>query len=280
MNEDHVRPQILYSYSAGGDWLPQCLAGNSLKFSSRLDFNDPYDCRPAYKVNRGQEGRSFIHSRLKKYTKMSPARRIQEANTIYQRSRVERLFGQHGEPDFLDEIGLMCLTQSWDEPLFWAHYAAKHSGICIGFRTDRDVFQLATKVNYQTDLPVIMRPQDDLDQMVSKTFLTKSKAWEHEKEWRIIKQKYSDLQKKSDELMKSQLTPEQFRLLADHRGAAVYQFDPTAIESITMGLLISPKQEAFVIDSVQNSPNTIRLFKAVKDDVKYKLIRKPVMIKV
>ena len=31
------------------------------------------------------------------------------------------------------EIGLLCFSKSWRNPVQWSHYADKHRGICMGF---------------------------------------------------------------------------------------------------------------------------------------------------
>ena len=67
-------------------------------------------------------------------------------------------------------LHLLGSTSEWDNPLLWAHYAVRHFGICIGFRTELDVFQLAEDVSYTSELPVILRPQDDRGAMLEKAF--------------------------------------------------------------------------------------------------------------
>src|SRR5882724_8377120 len=29
--------------------------------------------------------------------------------------------------------GLLCFSRSWHNPVLWSHYAAKHTGVCLGF---------------------------------------------------------------------------------------------------------------------------------------------------
>jgi hypothetical protein len=36
-----------------------------------------------------------------------------------------------------DILGLLCFTEDWTSPALWGHYAAKHSGICLGFNLRR-----------------------------------------------------------------------------------------------------------------------------------------------
>lgn len=277
--EGRLRPELLYSYSPGGSWLPACLAGKSLKFSSRLEFNDPFDSRPAYKVNKGKEGGDFIHDRLKR-THLSPANRLKALRAIRRRTLVERPLGELDDFNLLDEFGMLCLTEEWDEPLFWGHYAAKHTGICIAFRTDRDVFQFAEDIVYQNELPVILRPQDDPKTMLNKTFLTKSDAWQYEKEWRIIKQKSPDSLPRQDQYLEHFMDQNSYRLLTENRGAGIYEFDPTAIESITMGLLITKPDEKFVIETVQKSGYKLPVYKAVKHPTQYKITRSLVKVQI
>lgn len=30
-------------------------------------------------------------------------------------------------------VGLLCFSRDWDNPVLWSHYAARHSGLCLGF---------------------------------------------------------------------------------------------------------------------------------------------------
>jgi hypothetical protein len=41
------------------------------------------------------------------------------------------------------EIGLLCFSRSWDNLLLWSHYAASHTGFCLGF----DILQRGPGIN-------------------------------------------------------------------------------------------------------------------------------------
>lgn len=43
------------------------------------------------------------------------------------------------------KTGLLCFSSDWTSPVLWSHYAAKHSGICLGFDLQRG---LAEEVQY------------------------------------------------------------------------------------------------------------------------------------
>lgn len=280
MIEAELPPPVLYNYSSVGSWLPACLAGKSLKFSSRTDFNDPFDSRPAYHIDTGVDGQRYIHDKLKAASGLSPAKRLLLQQRVRNQTRTPRQFGELITDEILDNVGILCLTEEWDEPLFWGHYAAKHTGICIGFRTDRDVFRLANEITYQDELPIIMRPQDSNDDMVRKAFLTKSIAWKHEKEWRIIKHKTPDsIQAEQRRLMKTTyLDQDDARIIADQRGANIYEFDPTSVESLTMGMFISPANEKLVIESIKSADINVHLYKATRHPTRYKIGRDLVRI--
>ena len=36
-------------------------------------------------------------------------------------------------------FGMVCFTQSWQNPVHWAHYGECHEGTCLGFEIDEDV---------------------------------------------------------------------------------------------------------------------------------------------
>jgi hypothetical protein len=275
MFNDDLPPEILYSYSSIGAWLPACLAGKSLKFSSRSDFNDPFDSRPAYQIDAGAVGQRYIKEKLKAAPGLSPAKRLLIQQQVRNKTLVPRQFGDLVTDELLDSVGILCLTEEWDEPLFWGHYAAKHAGICIGFYTDCDVFRLAHRIMYQQDLPVILRPQDSNEDMVRKAFLTKSVAWQQEKEWRIIKHKVPEgIRKEQRKIMLGKnLSPDDARILGDQRGAAIYEFDPSAIASLTLGMNISPENEKFVVRAVKESNLKMTLYRAKKHHIKYKIER-------
>jgi tetratricopeptide (TPR) repeat protein len=74
----------------------------------------------------------------------------------------------------------------------WAHYADQHRGLCLEFDADHpffdrragpeDLYRHLEKVRYSDDRPNL-RFEDYLGLT---SFLTKSRAWEYEQEWRMV----------------------------------------------------------------------------------------------
>ena len=95
--------------------------------------------------------------------------------------------------DYYDKhFGILSLTESPDSLLMWAHYAANHSGVVVGFDETHDFFQgqdivaglpRLNRVEYSQKRPVLSPSTRD----TPKVFLRKSTEWAYEKEWRLIR---------------------------------------------------------------------------------------------
>ena len=96
-------------------------------------------------------------------------------------------------PDQMSKImGAMCLCETKDSLLMWAHYAKSHTGFVIEFdtsspffnrmRTDKDENYHLRRVLYRS-----RRPSGHvIDFDGTELFLVKSDDWAYEKEWRIF----------------------------------------------------------------------------------------------
>lgn len=88
--------------------------------------------------------------------------------------------------------GILCLTESNDNLLMWAHYGMSHTGYVVGFdashhffnrrRTEFDEFYHVRQVRYSDERPrMVLSQAEDLS-----AFLTKSQHWAYEREWRML----------------------------------------------------------------------------------------------
>ena len=91
-------------------------------------------------------------------------------------------------------IGMICFGASWASPVMWAHYAAKHTGLCLGFDIED---KLLSQVKY-TDAKITVPfgehlPRHGLsEELLLKILLTKATDWSYEREYRAL----SDLKTK------------------------------------------------------------------------------------
>jgi hypothetical protein len=82
------------------------------------------------------------------------------------------------------ELGILCFSRKWSNPLLWGHYAAKHQGVAIGFDVPDD--DLYSPVKYRsTRMPTPMG-RDMVEADVESLLLTKFSAWRYESEYRCF----------------------------------------------------------------------------------------------
>lgn len=104
---------------------------------------------------------------------------------------------------FNTEYGILSLSEIPNDRLMWSHYADSHKGIVIEFDSNHSFFNplinersrigKLKKVKYiNNPIPFSLLDPTDLseeyaDFLIENFIYTKSKDWEYEKEWRIIR---------------------------------------------------------------------------------------------
>ena len=84
------------------------------------------------------------------------------------------------------QLGMLCFSRQWENPVLWSHYADRHKGVCLGFDVAEDVLD---EVTYVDDL-LTRRLGDEEDpstipgDLQDLLFLTKFRRWEYENEMR------------------------------------------------------------------------------------------------
>lgn len=156
---------------------------------------------------------------------------------------------------YMKKIGIYCLSSVKDDILMWSHYAESHKGLCLEFDTTKEIvyFGQAFKVNYSNEYPSIDVIKIGLgkDNEYRKVVLTKSKHWEYEHEWRIIK-------------------PQGFG------GAGIHRFQAELLTGVILGALITAEDRDKVVDWVKNYPTKITLYEAKINRTKYQLDIEPI----
>ena len=167
---------------------------NELYFSSKNQFNDPFDCKFNFSFNANdQEINEYLHreltrihpqlSRIEKRQKISEYRNLLKRNDTTFLKNLKNRF-----EETRSEIGICSLSRVPDDILMWSHYADSHKGFCIKLLDDgKEMFiARAMEIKYSEHYPIVNLITEDYKTRFTKTLLTKSKHWEYEKEWRII----------------------------------------------------------------------------------------------
>lgn len=162
-----------------------------------------------------------------------------------------------------DKFGILSLSGVHDNVLMWSHYANNHKGICVGIDSGKladlqrrhasrhgTVLDLR-RVSYQEEIPRLnffeqFKGQDKAKSTLEHLLTVKFKAWEYEKEYRLI----------------------------HYNGASVpYTFGIELISEIYLGCRIQKSQRDEVIRIIeqQNRPD-VKVFQAQKHPTRFELV--------
>ncbi|NTF06844.1 DUF2971 domain-containing protein [Agrobacterium rubi] len=92
--------------------------------------------------------------------------------------------------------GIICLSQTWKEPLMWGHYADSHKGVCLGFEIQPGQYKPIKYVSQRPTLASfgkrsIAKLSEQDREIIA---FNKFEQWSYEKEWRrIVPLEESDL---------------------------------------------------------------------------------------
>lgn len=102
----------LFRFSAEGEHFLKEIKNRELYFSMPSEFNDPFDCQLEYQRVLHKDLLDFLNSAGIDVNSL-----IDQVNSHIRSARV------------------CCFSTARKNQLMWAHYSAKHEGICIGFDT-------------------------------------------------------------------------------------------------------------------------------------------------
>lgn len=224
------------------------LLNNSIWLSSRTKLNDPEDCRVPFKYElcTDEEIKQMMFKHLPYIMPVELRNFIVEKQFHHRKNNLE--YYNNSLEKFIDKsIGVFSLTQDFNDKM-WDVYSDDHKGFCVEldanklyeslenkFETERKRFFLF-RVHYNDELPEINPCKSTLDQK-TQMFLTKTKAWEYENEWRVVSLGWS-------------MEPE--------------PIEPDCITNIYFGLNASQKNIETSIEILKKSNPNIGLHKAVK----------------
>ena len=170
------------------------LINREVYFSDPSHFNDPYDCQISLldAVNAAVEHAETVTKKGVK-DKLS---KLKGLNHIFEKMESD-----------LKNLGIFSLSRTCENVLMWSHYAEDHKGFCLGFKLSdkfhtwnehdkvigcHDVIYTKSNpfLNYFIDSAKSEKASKCDDFRMSLTLiglLSKSKAWEYEKEVRVFR---------------------------------------------------------------------------------------------
>lgn len=191
MNEQRP-PRLLWKYRPWDEYIEGGIVRGELKFNFPSVLNDPFEFRWRHKFPKEEEAiDEFLRDLL---AGEYPTDTLAERRSRFIRAKREakeyarRHKGRPFPIDFASRIGVLCLTEEFDNLLMWSHYADQHRGVCFGIDTTLLGGKVMRRVNYTDTVPVI-----DVREYVQggspaciDVSLAKCPAWSYEKEWRTV----------------------------------------------------------------------------------------------
>lgn len=190
-----MKPDVIFKYEPCSLQSLRNLKNQVIYFGAPSNFNDPYDCAldPRIKVPEDEDIARLREALLN--TEDAPQEIKEELQKINDGDlrtmvlgRSQEILQKHGE-QFLNQRGVACFSEINDDLLMWSHYADRYRGFCLGFNTNYDPFKKLERVEYSESMPeidaVTSMIENEYSQML-KLFLTKSKSWSYEREWRCM----------------------------------------------------------------------------------------------
>jgi Protein of unknown function (DUF2971) len=220
------RIQLLYKYRSCAPHNLDILSGNGIWLSRHEQLNDPFDCLIRLPVHHSKKDLSALAALLR--GTLPYTHEIDNAEDTMQYTAasgelepldpIGLLAGQLHRHELLKHIkvvraddprwlatlvelssdiqrtmlvdtGIFSLSEIPDHPLMWAHYAASHSGYCIGYACPVGIENPRNihKVTYVEHVPKISPRKivHDPREVMLDLILTKPVVWRYEREWRV-----------------------------------------------------------------------------------------------
>lgn len=230
---------------------------NSRLFFSRPDqFNDPFDCAPPFALAKDSSDPVFVKE-------LEDDERRMAAESGLTTEQLEQLRGKEGVPvekmadavrantlrQLHDDARVFCLSAEQCHPLLWSHYADSHRGICLHFSCGSGtLIGLARKVVCQVEREPILIPLEyqSADQLTQKMVLVKAAFWDYESEYRIVGH-----------------TRAPWGHSFDDKGRV--SFPPELLCGISLGMRISDKDRADIMDLAASRKPSIPAWQAAED---------------
>lgn len=243
-NVAYLYGKSLFRFSAKGSYFLNELKNKELYFSQPSEFNDPFDCQLEYERVLHKDLLGFLNS-----ANIDVNSLVDQVNSHIRSARV------------------CCFSTARKNQLMWAHYSAKHEGICIGFDTAiiaRETNCQMQGVDYMAKHPLSSKNKirgvlDELqlreglnlandqqavfEAIAGRLLCSKYSFWRYEREVRLISQ-----------------------------GAVKKAISPKAITSVTIGLKATEKVKK-ELHSALNSDDWrhVKLLRAEKKTEAYAL---------
>lgn len=271
-----MRPRSFFYYtSLEGErksWLEKLLSEGQIYFKSREQLNDINELRPKFALGKNAEERkNYVRDLVEKEgAGLSPAQKLLKRRNLLNRFNFRNGAVDSSFHQILDRSGIFSLSETIDSHVLWGNYANNYGGIVIEFDSNIGLFDLANRVTYQENMPLVDIINNSHEIITQKMVLTKLKQWEHEQEWRVIAAREDSEGNIGYAEKFRNPSAETIAFLCASHGPGYYQIPTESIVAIIMGLRIfsadrvwlqsltrSLEMNHLLVDTVRNSNGSI-----------------------
>jgi len=180
-------------------WLKILIVDSELCCVSPSKFNDPLDCQiPIVLRGTKQKKREYLRSVIKRQNPDIRVADMKQAARDLQKSlktKIGKTAFNTRNNERNNRYGIVSLSKHPDNMLMWAYYPDSHTGIGIRFNMDVDLLARTSEIlipiemQYEHEMPEnnILDIKSNHVGFITTAFGIKSKAWDHEDEWRHVK---------------------------------------------------------------------------------------------
>ena len=170
------------------DRLEHLFINKKLYHALPSQFNDPFECRPYYKLPQEPNKINIIRQHLIKILIEGGKNRKEAESLVSDLMKNPKLLEKmiRGElKKGYAQWRICCFTTRKENLLFWSHYADSHKGFCVEFDAIKKPISYSLKVQYQINYPRGIYPIPH-DVTAYRPALIKSSEWNYEEEFRSI----------------------------------------------------------------------------------------------
>lgn len=244
------------------------IENRQIYFSRPSEFNDPWDCKIVY-ADADLEDPIVLERHLrwlervgKDYSSAPTNKRLASNLKTFRRHiptlrKAIREMSTAVTQTFDTQYRVFCTSPLSTSELMWAHYGNGHRGIAYEFAVDNQLFALAKPVHYFQEYP---QPDLTLDGGAPEllAMLTKSAAWDYEREYRIIAA-----------TEEGGVNPQSLIPVAK---TGLVNLPPASLTAVIVGCMISAQDAKEIEDILQASSDEILLKQMVRSDERYELV--------
>lgn len=254
---------LRYATDADKATIRAALVDRHFRFARPRGFNDPFDCRPHFRVpgllptcRRRWFARESIKLARKRFPN-DPAKKQQARDELARHSTewLVDVMEQKIRDQLLDTQLMLCLAGNRHALQMWAYYADRQRGVTIHLRPDVWPVAAAMQVSYTSRYPTVPLSMLENDRELTRRFaLRKAKAWRQEDEYRVLVQD-EDYQ----------------RFAVEWIDATTAVFPPGAVAGITVGCLMGHTDQKRVTADAKAATPPLPVYRAVAQRRRFEL---------